>query len=218
VDVSEAASPERVEEPEPRVMAEPLKRMSGVIVAEDEEDVWVPPVAKPEVAESRVAVVVDDMGGPLAVGFPVLQGKRRRVDNSSEEGGSEVGDGVVESVVPLGPREGAPTGPRLERFGGRGRGSSMPADLFVRRVVFVTGRGGAGFHSPDPALTRGRGGMFRVISTPPPSGAHPHSFPERGPVCYHLFLTGTRLGYGWGGGLSGDRGRECRKRHPAPGH
>jgi len=83
--------------------------------------------------------------------------------------------------------------------------------------VFVTGRGGAGFHSPDPALKRGRGGMFRVIPALPPSGAHPHSFPGRGPVCYHLFLTGARLGYGWGGGLRGDRGRECRKRHPAPG-
>jgi len=85
------------------------------------------------------------------------------------------------------------------------------------RVVFVTGRGGAGFHSPDPALKRGRGGMFRVIPALPPSGAHPHSFPGRGPVRYHLFLTEARLGYGWGGGLRGDRGRECRKRHPAPG-
>jgi len=84
-------------------------------------------------------------------------------------------------------------------------------------VVFVTGRSRAGFHSPDPAFTRGRGGMFRVIPSLSLSGAHPHSFPGRGPVCYHLFLTGTRLGYGWGGGLSGDRGRECRKRHPAPG-
>ena len=84
-------------------------------------------------------------------------------------------------------------------------------------LVFVTGRGGAGFHSPDPALKRGRGGMFRVIPALPPSGAHPHSFHGRGPVCYHLFLTGARLGYGWGGGLRGDRGRECRKRHPAPG-
>jgi len=27
-------------------------------------------------------------------------------------------------------------------------------------VVFVTGRGGAGFHSPGPALTRGRGGYL----------------------------------------------------------
>jgi len=27
-------------------------------------------------------------------------------------------------------------------------------------IVFVTGRGGAGFDSPGPALTRGRGGYF----------------------------------------------------------
>ena len=50
--------------------------------------------------------------------------------------------------------------------------------------------------------------MFRVIPALPPSGAHPYSFPARGPSCYHLFLTGTSQGYGWGGGLSGDRGRE----------
>ena len=43
--------------------------------------------------------------------------------------------------------------------------SSLPS------VVFVTGRGGEGFHSPDPALTRGLGGMFRVIPALPPSGA-----------------------------------------------
>ena len=29
---------------------------------------------------------------------------------------------------------------------------------------------------------------------------------------------GTRLGYGWGRGLSRDRGRKCHKRHPAPSH
>ena len=34
-------------------------------------------------------------------------------------------------------------------------------------LVFFTGRGGAGFRSPDPALTRGRGGIFRVIPAPP---------------------------------------------------
>jgi len=28
------------------------------------------------------------------------------------------------------------------------------------KLVFVTGRGGAGFHSPGPALTQGRGGNF----------------------------------------------------------
>jgi len=41
---SEVASPGRVEKPEPQVVAEPLERMSCVIVAEGEEDVWVAPV------------------------------------------------------------------------------------------------------------------------------------------------------------------------------
>jgi len=62
------------------------------------------------------------------------------------------------------------------------------------RVVFVTGRGGVGFHSPDPALTRGRGGIFGVIPAPLPSGAHPRLFPGRGPVSYHLFFTGDPSG------------------------
>jgi len=80
----------------------------------------------------------------------------------------------------------------VKRFGGCRREAivGMGAEL-----VFVTGRGRAGFHSPDPARTRGRGGMFQVIPTPPPSGALPHSFPERGPLSYHLFLTATHLGY-----------------------
>jgi len=58
VAVSEVASPERVEEPEPDMVAEPLERISGVIVVEEEEDVWVAPVAKPEVAESRLARII----------------------------------------------------------------------------------------------------------------------------------------------------------------
>jgi len=44
-DGAEVASPVRVQEPEPQVVAEPEVRMSGTIVAEDEEDVWVAPVA-----------------------------------------------------------------------------------------------------------------------------------------------------------------------------
>jgi len=63
----------------------------------------------------------------------------------------------------------------------------------------------------------GAGDIFGVIPTPPPSGARPHSFPRRGPVPCHLFLMGTRLGGGWGGGLGGDRGRECQKTRTAPG-
>jgi len=82
-------------------------------------------------------------------------------------------------------------------------------------VRYGAGRGGFSLARPRPYTGPG-GGIFRVIPAPPPPRAQPHSFPGRGPVCYHQFLTGTRPGYGWGGGLSGDRGRECRKRHPAP--
>jgi len=56
-----------------------------------------------------------------------------------------------------------------------------------RHVVFVTGRGGAVFHSPDPTVTWGRGGYFRVIPGPPPSGAQPHSFPARAPFVTTYF-------------------------------
>jgi len=84
-------------------------------------------------------------------------------------------------------------------------------------AVSVTGRGGAGFHSSSPPLTRNPGGYFSGNHLPALSGAHSHAFPGRGPICYHLFLTGTRLGYEWGGGLSGDRGREWGKRHHPPG-
>ena len=40
------------------------------------------------------------------------------------------------------------------------------------KVVFVTGQGGAGFHSPEPALTQGRGGY---------SSGNPRPAPVRGP-------------------------------------
>jgi len=47
---SEVGSPRRGQDSEPQVVAEPLERMSGVIVAEVEEDIWVVPVAKLAVA------------------------------------------------------------------------------------------------------------------------------------------------------------------------
>jgi len=80
-----------------------------------------------------VALVVDEEGGPSAVGVPVSEGKRRRVDDSSEEGED---DERVSVVVPTGPRGGAPAGPRLmaERVDGVRRESGVPADLFVRRA------------------------------------------------------------------------------------
>ena len=56
--------------------------------------------------------------------------------------------------------------------------------LFI--VVFVTGRGGAGFHPEAPPL-HGPGGFFGGQSPPPPpSGASPRLFPGRGPVSHHL--------------------------------
>ena len=154
--ISEVASPGRVEEPEPHRVAEPLERMSGIAVAEDEEDVWVAPVAKPAVAESRVAVVVDEDGGPSAIGVPVSEGKRRRVDDSSEEGGDIV-EGVV---VPTGPRGGAPMGTRLmaDRVAGVRRGSGVPADLFVRRAYRFVDRSLVGVRNGmvgDSYQTRG---------------------------------------------------------------
>jgi len=83
-------------------------------------------------------------------------------------------------------------------------------------LVFVTGWCGARLHSPDATVTRGRGGHPSGNPLPALVLGPPAFIPWMGPICYHIFLTGTHLGYGRGGGLSGDMGRECRKRHPAP--
>jgi len=40
--------------------------------------------------------------------------------------------------------------------------------LPILRLEFITGRGGAGFHSPGPALTMGRGGYFGGDPRPAP--------------------------------------------------
>jgi len=142
-DSSEVISPERVEEPEPLVVAEPEEEVevdmgAAFVASADVAGIRVASEARPSEAESRVAVVVDGDGGPSAISVLVSEGKRRRVDDSSEEG-----DEDEEVVVPTGPRGGAPVGPRLmaERVGGVRRGSGVPADLFVRRayIVFVTG-------------------------------------------------------------------------------
>ena len=62
-------------------MAGPLVRMSGIFVAEGEEDVWVPVaiVAKPLVVESRVAEEVHE---PEVVVVRLPKGKRRRIGMS----------------------------------------------------------------------------------------------------------------------------------------
>jgi len=73
---SEVASPVGVEEPEPQVVAEPEEEgevdMAATFMASaGVAGVRVASVAKPSVAESRVALVVDEEGGPSAVGYPV---------------------------------------------------------------------------------------------------------------------------------------------------
>jgi len=125
-DGAEVASPVRVQEPEPQVVVEPEVRMSGTIVAEDEEDVWVAPEAKPVVAESRVALVVDEHKVAL-VRLP--KGKRRRTNVGSEEEetteseAEEVVEGqMVATSIPRKPRgmvvvAGAPVGPMSGRLG-----------------------------------------------------------------------------------------------------
>jgi len=128
-DGAEVASPVRVEEPEPQVVVEPEVRMSGVIVAEDEEDVWVANVAKQAVAESRVALEVD---GPEVAVVRLPKGKRRRTCEEEESEVEESGAEVVEEVeevgiivaesIPRGPRsmvvvDGAPVGPRGRAVG-----------------------------------------------------------------------------------------------------
>jgi len=139
-DCSKVASPVRVQEPESPVVAEPEVRMSGTIVEEGEEDVWVAPVAgvaEPPVAETRVAVEVDE---PEVALVRLPKGKRRR---TCEEEGSEAEESeeevvevgvIVAASIPRGPKGyvagtpggrgrnsgyvvGAPVGPRSGQFG-----------------------------------------------------------------------------------------------------
>jgi len=130
--VSEVASPERVKEPEPLVVAEPeetdevVKVAEAVVASAGMAGVRLARVATPEVAEPVEEVDEDDDCRSVVTGV----GKKRRLE---DEGVEVVGLSVV---VPTGPRGGAPAGPRLmaERVGGVRRGSGVPADLFVRRA------------------------------------------------------------------------------------
>jgi len=117
--VSEVASPDRVEEPEPLVVVEPEEMVEvdmavAFVASAGVAGVRVASEARQEVAEPRVALEVDVEGGPSAVGYAVSEGKRRRVDNSDEE--EEVRTSLPR--VPLGPAAMVPVGPRM--YSGRG--------------------------------------------------------------------------------------------------
>jgi len=58
------------------------------------------------------------------------------------------------------------------------------ATLYVGSVRYRAGRV---FTRQTPPLHRAEGGMFRVITALPPSGAHPHSFPGRAPFVTTYF-------------------------------
>jgi len=66
--------------------------------------------------------------------------------------------------------------------------------VIVVSVEFVTGGGGAGFHSPGPALTTGRGGYFGGDPRPAPVRGESPLIPWTGPRFSPPVLTGTRLG------------------------
>ena len=65
-------------------------------------------------------------------------------------------------------------------------------------VVFVTGRGGAGFHPRGPAATRARGAFFRVIPAPSPVRGESPLIPWTEPRFSPPKITGARLGNGRG--------------------
>ena len=83
--------------------------------------------------------------------------------------------------------------------------------------MFVMGRDGAGFHSPDPALTRGRGVYVSGNARPAPVRGPPALIPWTGPRLLPPIFNGDPSGVWVQRGPERDRGRECRKMHPAPG-
>lgn len=86
---AEVASPVRGQKPEPQIVAEPLVRMRGTIVEEEEKEVWVVPMVQSTVAESRVALVVEQ---PKMAVVRLPKGKRWRMNRGSGEGRRDWGD------------------------------------------------------------------------------------------------------------------------------
>ena len=65
---------------------------------------------------------------------------------------------------------------------------------FGFRIVFVTGRGGAGYHSRGPALTRSRGGYFSGNPRPVPVRGPPTLIPWTGPRLLPPIFNGEPSG------------------------
>ena len=75
------------------------------------------------------------------------------------------------------------------------RPSSYYTQFFSRfYIVFITGRGGAGFHSPDPALTRGWRGYVSGNPRPAPVRGPPALISWTGPRLLPLIFNGDPSG------------------------
>jgi len=95
-------------------------------------------------------------------------------------------------------------------------GRSVQARRVRTQLVFVTGRGGAGFHSPDPALTRGRGGYVSGNQRSAPFRGPPALIPWTGPRLLPPIFNGDLAG-GWvGRGPERGQGQGMPKKTPRP--
>ena len=82
--------------------------------------------------------------------------------------------------------------------------------------MFITGWGGAGFHSPDPALTRGRGGYVSGNPRPAPVRSPPALIPWTGPRLLPPIFNGDPSGVCVGQGPERGQGQGMPKKSPRP--
>jgi len=111
----------------------------------------------------------------------------------------------------------------IANYSGRGHGGNTNSPigagfLSCWRLVFVTGRGGAGFHSPDPALTRGRGGYVSGNPRPAPVRGPPGLMPWTGPRLLAPIFNGDLSGVwvGWGPERRQEQGMPKKTPRPRP--
>jgi len=82
--------------------------------------------------------------------------------------------------------------------------------------VFVTGWGGTGFHSPDPALTRVWGGYVSGNHRPAPVRGPPALIPWTGPRLLPPIFNGDPSGVWVGRGPERGQGQGMPKKTPRP--
>jgi len=82
--------------------------------------------------------------------------------------------------------------------------------------VFVTGRSGAGFHAPGPALRRGRAGHFSGNARPAPARGPPGYIPWTGPRLLPHIFSGDPSGVWVGRGPERAQGQGMPKKTPRP--